>query len=122
MAGHAGVYLLVDHVLHLLGDGVVPGGAGEEEPEARLHDALDEVDGGAIELAGAEAVEVDVEARLGLDLVVFALVFGLDEPQALLGAVARDTQRRDALAALSFDEVQHPASGVIGEADHASSN
>src|SRR5680860_1418783 len=100
VAGDAGVDVAVEGILYLLLHLVVPFRALEEHPEARLHNALDEVDYRAVQLLGTHRIEVGLEGALVLNLVVGLLVRRLHQPQPLFGLGARDAQGADALPGL----------------------
>src|SRR5690606_23714548 len=83
VTSYARVDMHVECFLDLLRQRIVPYRAGEEHPEARLHDAVYEVDRGATELLGAGGIEVDLERTFVLHLVGCPFVALLHEPQPL---------------------------------------
>src|SRR5690606_3371591 len=118
VARHTGVDVDVQHVLHLLRDGVVPLRAGEEDLETRLHDTVHEVDRGTVERLGAERVQVDLERALVLHVIVLLLVRRLLEPEPLLGTRAGDPERANVLRGLRLHELEYALFREVCEGQH----
>ena len=115
VAGDPGVDDCIQNVLDLLGNGIIPAGAGVKYPEAALHQALDEIDGGTVKIVGADRVSEDLEFSGVTDAVCSLQVLGANEPQFLLSPRARKAERSNSLTLLGFEEVKDALLGGVSE-------